>query len=153
MTQIAIFKTIPCSFDTILLSKLGRCDGCNSAIPPIQPIPYWNSLFNFTIPTSIISEIFQENSNKLKSIQIDRFQLIFLLIPSFKPWLNISCSWISWFPYIQSSRNDPICYHIKNHLTPLSHDDAISFDFFDPLKAWLYPILFVYLLFNLDPLM
>ena len=87
----------------------------------------------------------------MKSIQVNRFQLILLLIPSFKPWLNISCSWISWFPYIQSSRSDPICYHIKNHLTYLSHDHVISFDFLDLLKAWLYSILFVYFLFKLDP--
>ena len=33
--------------------------------------------------------MFQENPNKLKSIQIDRFQLIFLLNPSTYPWLTI----------------------------------------------------------------
>ena len=84
-----------CSFDTNYTIKPGEVWRLQNWLPHL----YYPISHGFlTIPTSIISEIFQENPNKLKSIQIDRLQLIFLLNPSFKPWLNISCSWISCFP-------------------------------------------------------
>ena len=73
-------------FDIILLSNLGGCVGCKIDYPTfINPFPIATPIQTYHTD----SNLFQENPNKLKTIQIDRLQFIIFLIPSFNPWLTI----------------------------------------------------------------
>ena len=119
--------------------------------------------FPITIAISTHSNLpylFQSFLKYFKKILIswNLFKLtVFNLFPSFNPWLIILLIYYATqypvFSYIQHSRVDPISYCIWIISLFQPHDHSNSFDFFDPLKPWLYLILFVYLLFKLDPLM
>ena len=116
-----------CSFDTNYTIKPGEVWRLQNWLPHLyHPISHWF----LTIPISIISEIFQENPNKLKSIQIDRLQLIFLLNPSIYPWLTILQLYhMTEYPVshpIQLSRVIQTCFFVPSHY-------HVLFNLFNPL--------------------